>query len=114
MSKFLLLISLYTKIKIKEEKIDEFVNEEKGGSFMDAGTQTAPGRKKRGGQGSRRRRLLAQRQGLPKSRLLCLAEKGARSPGKRRRSTTLPVLMEEKVEVKQEKADVHDEEKKED
>ena len=36
MSKFLLLISLYTKIKIKEEKIDEFVNEEKGGSFMDA------------------------------------------------------------------------------
>ena len=114
MSKFLLLISLYTKIKIKEEKIDEFVNEEKGGSFMDAGTQTAPGRKKKGGQGSRRRRLLAQRQGLPKSRLLCLTEKGARSPGKRRRSTTLPVLMEEKVEVKQEKADVHDEEKKED
>ena len=120
MSKFLLLISLYTKIKIKEEKIDEFVNEEKGGSFMDAGTQTAPGRKKRGGQGSRRRRLLAlqlmltQRQGLPKSRLLCLTEKGARSLGKRRRSTTLPVLMEEKVEVKQEKADVHDEEKKED
>ena len=112
MSKFLLLISLYTKIKIKEEKIDEFVNEEKGGSFMDAGTQTAPGRKKRGGQGSRRRRLLAQRQGLPKSRLLCLAEKGARSPGKRRRSTT--VLKEEKVEVKKEKDDENDEEKKED
>ena len=118
MSKFLLLISLYTKIKIKEEKIDEFVNEEKGGSFMDASTQTAPGRKKRGGQGSRRRRLLAfqlmltQRQGLPKSRLLCLAEKGARSPGKRRRSTT--VLKEEKAEVKQEKDDENDEEKKED
>ena len=77
---------------------------------MDASTQTAPERKKRGGQGSRRRRLLAfqlmltQRQGLPKSRLLCLAEKGARSPGKRRRSTT--VLKEEKVE--------NDEEKKED
>ena len=38
---------------------------------MDASTQTAPERKKRGGQGSRRRRLLAfqlmlkQRQGLP-------------------------------------------------
>ena len=85
---------------------------------MDASTQTPPGRKKRGGQGSRRRRLLAfqlmltQRQGLPKSRLLCLAEKGARSPGKRRRSTTF--LKEEKVEVKQEKDDVHDEEKKED
>ena len=87
---------------------------------MDASTQTPPGRKKRGGQGSRRRRLLAfqlmltQRQGLPKSRLLCLAEKGARSPGKRRRSTTQPVLKEEKVEVKQEKEDVHDEEKKKD
>ena len=85
---------------------------------MDASTQTAPERKKRGGQGSRRRRLLAfqlmltQRQGLPKSRLLCLAEKGARSPGKRRRSTT--VLKEEKVEVKQEKDDENDEEKKED
>ena len=96
--------------KIKEEKIDDVVKEEKGGSFMDASTQTPPGRKKRGGQGSRRRRLLAfqlmltQRQGLPKSRLLCLAEKGARSPGKRRRSTT--VLKEEKVE--------NDEEKKED
>ena len=105
-------------IKIKEEKIDEAVKEEKGVSFMDASTQTPPGRKKRGGQGSRRRRLLAfqlmltQRQGLPKSRLLCLAEKGARSPGKRRRSTT--VLKEEKVEVKQEKDDEHDEEKKED
>ena len=100
-------------IKIKEEKIDEAVKEEKGLSFMDASTQTAPGRKKRGGQESRRRRLLAfqlmltQRQGLPKSRLLCLAEKGARSPGKRRRSTTQPVLKEEKVEAKQEK---HDEE----
>ena len=85
---------------------------------MDASTQTAPERKKRGGQGSRRRRLLAfqlmltQRQGLPKSRLLCLAEKGARSPGKRRRSTT--VLKEEKVEVKKEKDDENDEEKKED
>ena len=105
-------------IKIKEEKIDEAVKEEKGVSFMDASTQTPPGRKKRGGQGSRRRRLLAfqlmltQRQGLPKSRLLCLAEKGARSPGKRRRSTT--VLKEEKVEVKQEKDDENDEEKKED
>ena len=103
-------------IKIKEEKIDEVVKEEKGVSFMDASTQTPPGRKKRGGQGSRRRRLLAfqlmltQRQGLPKSRLLCLAEKGARSPGKRRRSTT--VLKEEKEEVKQEKDQVHDEEKK--
>ena len=57
--------------KIKEEKIDDVVKEEKGGSFMDASTQTAPERKKRGGQGSRRRRLLAfqlmlkQRQGLP-------------------------------------------------
>ena len=105
-------------IKIKEEKIDEALKEEKGVSFMDASTQTPPGRKKRGGQGSRRRRLLAfqlmltQRQGLPKSRLLCLAEKGARSPGKRRRSTT--VLKEEKVEVKQEMDDVHDEERKED
>ena len=105
-------------IKIKEEKIDEAVKEEKGVSFMDASTQTPPGRKKRGGQGSRRRRLLAfqlmltQRQGLPKSRLLCLAEKGARSPGNRRRSTT--VLKEEKVEVKQEKDDENDEEKKED
>ena len=106
--------------KIKEEKIDDVVKEEKGDSFMDASTQTAPERKKRGGQGSRRWRLLAfqlmltQRQGLPKSRLLYLAEKGARSPGKRRTSTTQPVLKEEKVEVKQEKDDVHDEEKKED
>ena len=105
-------------IKIKEEKIDEAVKEEKGVSFMDASTQTPPGRKKRGGQGSRRRRLLAfqlmltQRQGLPKSRLLCLAEKEARSPGKRRRSRT--VLKEEKEEVKQEKDDENDEEKKED
>ena len=59
------------KNEIKEEKIDDVVKEEKGDSFMDASTQTAPERKKRGGQGSRRRRLLAfqlmlkQRQGLP-------------------------------------------------
>ena len=46
--------------------------------------------------------------------VFCLAEKGARSLGKRRRSTTQPVLKEEKIEVKQEKDDVHDEEKKED
>ena len=78
---------------VKEEKIDEAVKEE--GSSMDASTQTPPRKKKRGGQGSRRRRLLAfqlmltQRQGLPMSRLLCLAEKGSRSPGKRRRSRKL-------------------------
>ena len=47
MSKFLLLISLYTKIKIKEEKIDEFVNEEKGGSFMDASSNTTREEEKR-------------------------------------------------------------------
>ena len=35
--------------------------------------------------------------------VFCLAEKGARSLGKRRRSTTQPVLKEEKIEVKQEK-----------
>ena len=109
-------------VKIKEEKIDEAAKEENEGSSMDASTQTPPQKKKRGGQGSRRRRLLAfqlmltQRQGLPMSRLLCLAEKGSRSPRKRRTSRRLkqeitsPDLKEEKVEVKLEK---DDEEKKE-
>ena len=93
---------------------DVAVEKESCASSQDACTQTPPStRKRRGGCGSRRRRMLAfqlgltQRLGLPLSRLLCLKETDAKSPrvkAKRLEEDATSALLEgPEMKVKQEK-----------
>ena len=93
-------------VNVKKESCDACV--------QDACTQTPPRtQKRRGGCGSRRRRMLAfqlrltERLGLPLSCLLCLKETDAKSPrGKAKRleeESTSALLEDPEVKVKQEK-----------
>ena len=104
----------------EEEKIPDLVTaagdvkkESCDASVQDACTQTPPRtRRRRGGCGSRRRRMLAfqlrltERFGLPLSRLLCLKETDAKSPrakAKRLEEAATSALLEgPEVKVKQE------------
>ena len=120
----------------KEEKTSELVAADvscenvvaKKGSCVatvqDACTQTPRAKlRRRGGQGSRRRRMLAfqlmltEKRGLPLSRLLRLKETDARSPREKVRrleeQSASPALKGRRTEVKEEKENMHDGEEKE-
>ena len=103
-------------VVVKKESSDATV--------QDACTQTPLAKlRRRGGRGSRRRRMLAfqlmltEKRGLPLSHLLRLKETDARSPREKVRrleeQSASPVLKGRRIEVKEEKENIHDGEEEE-